>query len=76
MLCARRDELTFQAEEMIRRIIEHSKGAAEALHRHDYAALVQLDRDLETALGEKERALGALREHQLTHGCGVLPIEG
>jgi hypothetical protein len=29
-----------------------------------------IDKEIENTLGEKERALGALREHQREHGCG------
>jgi hypothetical protein len=30
---------------------------------------MQLDRELELAIGEKERLFGALRQHREEHGC-------
>ena len=30
---------------------------------------MELDKKLETAFGEKERAFGALRQHSEEHGC-------
>jgi hypothetical protein len=30
---------------------------------------MEIDRQIETALGEKQRALGALKEHRREHGC-------
>lgn len=32
---------------------------------------LQLDQELELMMGEKERAIGALREHDEEHGCQI-----
>jgi len=35
----------------------------------DFAACRRLDKELELTVGEKERAIGAMRQHMLEHAC-------
>ena len=51
------------------RIVELSKAQYEAFHRNDEGELMRLDKELELAFGEKERSIGALRQHREEHGC-------
>ena len=74
MGCALRDLLTDEVQRSIQNIIDHSRKSLEALRRGDQEMMSRLDKELEMTLGEKERLLGALRQHQQEHGCGVNPI--
>ncbi len=41
----------------------------------DFAAARRVDKDVELTVGEKERSIGALRQHMLEHKCqGREPI--
>jgi hypothetical protein len=49
---------------------------AELMHREREAiatesenTLLAIDHEIELAVGEKERAMGALRQHRQDHGC-------
>lgn len=75
MECARRDELTEKSQKAIQKIIDISQRSRAALGLGDESLMRQLDQELEMTMGEKERALGALRQHQQEHGCGVKPID-
>ena len=35
----------------------------------DFSACKRIDKELELTVGEKERAIGALRQHMLEHKC-------
>ena len=58
-----------EAEAPLQRIIDDSKSARDALRDRDNRKLMRFDLDLEHSVGEKERAFGALREHQREHRC-------
>jgi hypothetical protein len=67
--CQRQRELIEQVHDHFIRISGLSRAAADALmNRHENVAR-ELDKQLENELGAKERALGALNEHRLEHGC-------
>lgn len=38
------------------------------------ASFAALDKALETAIGEKERRIGAMRQHEIDHKCGGYPV--
>ena len=67
--CAQRRELQDSAEEALQRIRELSAAQIEALRAGDNARLLALDKDLELAVGDKERRFGALQQHTVEHGC-------
>jgi hypothetical protein len=62
-------------QELINKVQRHLLRLAELAHEE--AALVswndprwkEVDQAIENVLGEKERALGALKEHRKEHGC-------
>ncbi len=69
MDCARRDELAAESQQALEQIIQITIQAREALRQGNQAEMLRTDRALELALGEKERLIGALREHKTQHGC-------
>jgi hypothetical protein len=46
-----------------------SSASIQALRDNDDAVLQRLDNEVELAMGEKERLIGALRQHGKDHGC-------
>ena len=56
-----------QVEHCLNHIPEVSREQAKAVARKDEPWLDRLDRELEHAMGAKERALGALKEHWHNH---------
>ena len=68
--CEKHEELLVQAKSILNKIyetMEHQKAVLDAegvSHR-----FLHYDRELELLMGEKERAVGALREHDEEHGC-------
>ena len=51
------------------RLSELARKEAGLIGARDEGEWMAVDREIELDLGEKERSLGALREHQKEHGC-------
>ena len=68
--CEKHEELLARAKLMLEKIREtmvHQNRILDAEGvSHDF---LRYDRELEVLMGEKERAVGALREHDEEHGC-------
>jgi hypothetical protein len=68
--CEKREELLKQAQEILDKI---HKLTAKQMAIVDESGVgerfLRVDRELELTMGEKERAVGALREHDEEHGC-------
>lgn len=69
MACAEYNELTKNVELVLERIAEIARKQRYALDTGNRAEFTRLDRELELALGEKERAIGAMTQHGRDHGC-------
>jgi hypothetical protein len=54
---------------VLHEIIEFSNKLLVAIQAEGTDTLVPLDKDLENAVGAKERAFGALAQHCKEHGC-------
>jgi len=68
--CPERDKLKADASHALQDIVEFAKRLLAAVNSaDDPASLTPLDKDLENAVGEKERAFGALAQHRKEHGC-------
>lgn len=67
--CPERERLVAEVVESLRQIIQIALRQRTALKSNSYAAFL-LDREFADAVGEKERRLGALIEHERGHGCG------
>lgn len=68
--CEKHEELLNQAEEVLRRIHELTERQKVVVTETGVSErFLRVDRELELAMGEKERAIGALREHDQEHDC-------
>lgn len=68
--CAERDKLKSAAAEALKDIIDFTDRLLKAVNSAGpCGSLTPLDKDLENAVGSKERAFGALAQHCKEHGC-------
>jgi len=68
--CAERDKLKSTAAESLKDIINFTDRLLKAVGSETACgSLTPLDKDLENAVGAKERAFGALAQHCKEHGC-------
>ena len=67
--CHRQQELIVEAQQHLVRLAELARMQAQALDNTSENLVMELDKQVENELGEKERAIGALREHRMEHGC-------
>lgn len=50
-------------------LAELARAEAEAITSKSDNTWLAIDREIENVVGEKERALGAFKQHQTEHGC-------
>ena len=62
--CAR---LAKEVESALVNIASVTQAQREAFRQNKYAEFMQLDKELENALGRKERVFGAFRQHKTEH---------
>lgn len=68
--CAERDKLKAAAAEALKDIVNFTDRLLKAVGSEEpCGSLTPLDKDLENAVGTKERAFGALAQHCKEHGC-------
>jgi hypothetical protein len=68
--CTERDKLKKAAAESLDDIVNFAERLRKAVRSQGHTgALTPLDKDLENAVGSKERAFGALAQHCKEHGC-------
>ena len=67
--CSERDKIKAEATRALKDIVEFTDRLLKAMNTEKPASLTPLDKDLENAVGAKERAFGALMQHQKEHGC-------
>jgi hypothetical protein len=67
--CAEREALQDEGRRQLQRVLDIANQQIEALRAGDQKELIDLDKTLEISFGDKERALGALRQHLKEHGC-------
>jgi hypothetical protein len=68
-VCPEKQRLQTEVRERLIRLAKAATDSIEALRLHDNGSLERLDKELEIVLGEKERAMAALRQHVAEHGC-------
>ena len=68
-ICSTHQQLVDQAEQVLKRIVELTTFQLSLFQRPDHQISMEADRELERAVGEKERLFGALRQHRSEHGC-------
>jgi len=67
--CAEQQRLIEEVQRHLVLIVELSRAISEAVASRNENLTYELDRQVEAELGRNERALGALRQHRLDHGC-------
>ncbi len=67
--CEKYEELAKCVEHNLANITECTSAQLEAFHADNHQKMLQLDKHLEQLVGEKERSIGALREHMKEHRC-------
>ena len=75
MACPERERLAAAVREILRHIAVITQDQFVAFNCNK-PSFYLLDRDLELAVGEKERRVGALRQHEKDHGCQIAPALG
>jgi hypothetical protein len=67
--CAEFARLNAEVESLLDKLVALTTAQSKAYHDKNQEEFMRLDHELETTLGAKERAIGAIREHQREHGC-------
>jgi Zn-finger domain-containing protein len=69
-MCEKRDELLATANAILEKLHTVTDRQREVVAIDGISpAFLHLDKELELLMGEKERVVGALREHDEEHGC-------
>ncbi len=64
-----------EVEVALQHLLELTAAQLDAFNERRHAAVWRINRELERAVGRKERALGAQRQHARQHGQIVFPEE-
>ena len=67
--CTEYDRLQKDVEAILDKLRELTTLQLEVFRSRDQPEFVRLDKQLELTVGEKERRIGALRQHSADHGC-------
>lgn len=67
--CAEHDNLVAKAHAVLEKLHNLTREQLESFQAGEDERFMRLDRELENTVGEKERAIGALRQHDEAHGC-------
>jgi hypothetical protein len=68
-VCTEATKLLNEIISELSRIVDLSRSQADARRAEKRDLATELDRQLEEALGKKERAIGAWQQHVKEHGC-------
>jgi hypothetical protein len=71
--CPEYDRLHAEVESVLGNLAQVTTLLLELFRSKDLAGVHRLDKELELTVGEKERTIGALRQHVKEHKC-VSPI--
>lgn len=72
--CDKHEELLKHAQQVLQRIHELTAKQKVTITESGVSErFLHMDSELELAMGEKERSVGALREHDEEHGCQTGP---
>jgi hypothetical protein len=67
--CAGRVELETRIKDLLRNLAALAAQEADLVSSEDEPRMDAVDQEIETVLGEKERSIGALKQHRSEHGC-------
>jgi hypothetical protein len=65
--CTECERLHDEVRDVLARIAQLTTAQLAAFRSNDNAAFMRFDKELEIAMGAKERAIGALRQHERDH---------
>jgi hypothetical protein len=68
-ICGVRLQLEEHVRHTLRKLAILAAQEADLIASDDEPKMDAVDEDLENVLGEKERAIGALKQHRAEHGC-------
>jgi hypothetical protein len=69
MRCLEYERLEDEVDKSLKKLGELTTLQLEIFRSKNYDSFMRLDKDLELAVGEKERTIGALRQHAKEHKC-------
>ena len=69
MRCEEQQRLAEVVQRALTALAELAHAEREALRTGDQQLIMAIDKQIENTMGEKERGMGALRQHRLEHGC-------
>ena len=67
--CAEYARLEAKVSEILGKLVELTTAQRKAFLRQDFEEFMRLDKKLELVVGDKERNIGALRQHKEEHQC-------
>ena len=67
--CAEYARLQAEVGEVFERLVKLTQAQLNAFRANDQAAVMRMDKELENTIGEKERRIGAMRQHAREHKC-------
>lgn len=67
--CPQYEKLTSQVDEMLQKLAETTSLQLEIFRSKKPGEFMRVDKELELLVGEKERRIGALRQHVDEHQC-------
>lgn len=68
-MCKEHQELQAAVIEILQKVVAIATEQLRAFREDDRTRFKALDEALELAVGEKERRIGAVRQHEADHGC-------
>lgn len=68
-MCKEHDALQAAVVEILQKLLAIATEQLRAFQEDDRIRFKALDEALELAVGEKERRIGAVRQHEADHGC-------
>lgn len=73
-LCPEHRRLAVVVETVLAKLAELTQTHLRMFQEGDYVGSRKIDRELELTVGEKERAIGALRQHLTEHKCHGIDV--
>jgi hypothetical protein len=67
--CEQRAELESEANSLLEKLVSLTTAQLKVFQARNHSEFIRLDRELELTVGEKERIIGAVRQHIKEHGC-------
>jgi hypothetical protein len=65
--CQECERLRGEVQDAIARLIHLNTALLNAFRAGDHATFMNIDKELENAMGSKERTIGAMRQHEREH---------